>query len=88
MTQGIAKEFSVIQRHHSNARMSQMITYPLGGTAVVLSGLVADDPTGDVGSQTSQILAKIDRLLAEAGAERLASPISMSGFATSPTSMR
>jgi enamine deaminase RidA (YjgF/YER057c/UK114 family) len=60
----------MIERHFSNARMSQMVTYPLDGTAVALAGLVADDPTGDVKSQTTQVLAKIDRFLATAGTDK------------------
>jgi enamine deaminase RidA (YjgF/YER057c/UK114 family) len=47
-----------------------MVTYPLGGTAVVFAGLVADDPTGDVKSQTAQVLAKIDRFLEQAGTDK------------------
>ncbi|MDW6026556.1 RidA family protein [Mesorhizobium sp. BAC0120] len=60
----------MIERHFSNARMSQMVTYPLSGTAVVLAGLAADDPTGDVKSQTAQVLAKIDRFLEQAGTDK------------------
>jgi len=50
--------------------MSQMVTYPLSGTVVALAGLVADDPTGDIKDQTSQVLSKIDRLLADAGTNK------------------
>ncbi len=60
----------MIQRHHTNARMSQMVIYPSGGSTVALSGLVADDPDGDVKAQTAQILAKIDRLLSEANTDK------------------
>lgn len=60
----------MIERHHSNARMSQMVTYPLNGTAIVLAGLVADNAAADVKEQTAQVLAKIDGLLAEAGADK------------------
>ena len=60
----------MISRYHSNARMSQMVTYPLGGSAVVLAGLVADDSSADVKGQTAQVLAKIDALLAEAGTDK------------------
>ena len=31
----------MITRHHSNARMSQVVEYPLSGTAVVTAGVVA-----------------------------------------------
>lgn len=62
----------MIQRFHTNARMSQMVTYPLAGTAVVLAGQVAEDETADVRGQTAQILARIDALLAEAGTDKTA----------------
>ncbi|MCB1470086.1 MAG: RidA family protein [Rhizobiaceae bacterium] len=59
-----------MDRYHTNRRMSLMVTYPLDGTAVVLSGLVPDDTTGDVADQTRQVLRKIERLLSEAGADK------------------
>lgn len=37
---------------------------------VYLAGQVAEDPSADVAAQTSQVLAAIDRLLAEAGSDR------------------
>jgi len=37
---------------------------------VFLAGQVADDTKQDVGGQTSQVLAEIDRLLAEAGSDK------------------
>ena len=40
-----------------------------GGT-LYLAGQVADDTSADVKGQTQQILAKIDRLLAEAGTDK------------------
>jgi enamine deaminase RidA (YjgF/YER057c/UK114 family) len=40
-----------------------------GGT-VYLAGQVADDTKADVKGQTQQILAKIDKLLAEAGTDK------------------
>jgi enamine deaminase RidA (YjgF/YER057c/UK114 family) len=60
----------VIIRRQTNARMSQIVEYPLAGSAVVLAGLVADDPAGTIGQQTADVLAKIDRLLAEAGTDK------------------
>ena len=60
----------MISRHHPNNRMSQMVTYPLGGTMVVTAGLVSDDREGDVSAQTKNVLAKIDRYLSEAGANK------------------
>ena len=60
----------MIIRRQSNARMSQIVEYPLSGKAVVLSGLVADDPSGTIEEQTADVLGKIDRLLAEAGTDK------------------
>jgi enamine deaminase RidA (YjgF/YER057c/UK114 family) len=40
------------------------------GNMVFLAGLTADDRSLDVRGQTEQILAKIDRYLAEAGTDR------------------
>ena len=37
---------------------------------VFLAGLVGDDPAADVATQTRQILAKIDRLLADCGTDK------------------
>jgi len=56
-----------IQRLHSNARMSQAV---VANGFVFLAGQVADDTGADVAGQTAQILAKIDALLAEAGADK------------------
>ncbi len=52
------------KRHHTSARMSQIVEY---GDLVILSGQVADDPDADITGQTEQVLASVDRLLAEAG---------------------
>lgn len=60
----------MINRQHSNGRMSQIVQYPLGGTMVVLSGQVSDNPSGSLEEQTQDILDKIDRLLAEAGTNK------------------
>lgn len=56
-----------IERIKVGARMSQAVIH---GATVYLAGQVADDPNADVASQTRQILAKIDGLLAEAGADK------------------
>jgi enamine deaminase RidA (YjgF/YER057c/UK114 family) len=58
-----------IQRLHSNARMSQMVIH---NGFVFLSGQVADDTTLSPAGQTTQILAKIDALLDEAGCDKSA----------------
>jgi enamine deaminase RidA (YjgF/YER057c/UK114 family) len=47
-----------------------MVTFPLSGTMVALAGLVADDSSGDIKSQTTQVLAKIDRFLEQAGTDK------------------
>lgn len=49
-------------------RMSQAVVH---GSTVYLAGQVADAPEGaDVGAQTRQILAQIDKLLAEVGSDK------------------
>jgi enamine deaminase RidA (YjgF/YER057c/UK114 family) len=47
--------------------MSQAVVY---GGLVYLAGQVAEKPTADVADQTRQVLAAIDRLLAEAGIDK------------------
>ena len=61
-----------IKRHHAGPRMSQIVEVPLTGTMVMLAGLVSDDPALDVSGQTADVLAKIDRYLAEAGTDKSA----------------
>ena len=56
-----------IKRFHIGPRMSQVVIH---GRTIYLAGQVADDPHPSVREQTRQILAKIDRLLAEAGSDR------------------
>ena len=58
---------SNIQRFHVGARMSEAAVY--NGT-VYLAGQVADDGSQDISGQTRQVLAAIDRLLAEAGSDK------------------
>jgi enamine deaminase RidA (YjgF/YER057c/UK114 family) len=57
----------MIKRLETGPRMSQAVVH---GNLVYLAGQVADDPTADVTGQTRQILASIDRLLAEAGTDK------------------
>jgi len=57
----------MIRRLNAGPRMSQVVIH--AGT-VYLAGQVADNPIPSVRSQTEQILAKIDRLLAEAGSDK------------------
>ncbi len=55
---------STITRHHPGSRMSQAVEH---NGVVYLAGQVGDDKEADVATQTAQILAKIDNLLAECG---------------------
>lgn len=56
-----------IERLHAGRRMSEAVIH--NGT-VYLAGQVAEDPSQDIAGQTRQILAAIDRLLAEAGSDK------------------
>ena len=56
-----------VRRFHVGDRMSEMAIH--NGT-VYLAGQVATDATQDIRGQTTQVLAAVDKLLAEAGTER------------------
>jgi enamine deaminase RidA (YjgF/YER057c/UK114 family) len=56
-----------IKRLHVGPRMSEAVVH--NGT-VYLAGQVAEDPSQDTAGQTRQILAAIDRLLAECGSDK------------------
>ncbi|TXL62434.1 RidA family protein [Zeimonas arvi] len=56
-----------IERLHVGRRMSEAVIH--NGT-LYLAGQVAEDPSQDVAAQTRQVLAAIDRLLAEAGSDK------------------
>ncbi|MBL8520590.1 MAG: RidA family protein [Betaproteobacteria bacterium] len=56
-----------VQRFHVGKRLSEMAIH--NGT-VYLAGQVADDPSSDITVQTTQVLAAIDRLLAEAETDK------------------
>jgi enamine deaminase RidA (YjgF/YER057c/UK114 family) len=56
-----------IQRFHIGARLSEMAVH--NGT-IYRAGQVADDKTLDTRGQTRQVLAAVDRLLAEAGSDK------------------
>ncbi len=58
---------STIVRHESKAILSNAVEY---GSTVYLAGIVADDLSKDVKTQSGQILATIDRLLAAAGSNK------------------
>ena len=59
----------MIERLHTGPRMSQAVIH---GDTVYLAGQVAENPNQDVAGQTQQILASIDRLLAECGTDKSA----------------
>lgn len=56
-----------IKRFQPGARMSAAVSY---NGFLFVSGQVADDTAANVAGQAEQILAKIDRLLAEAGTDK------------------
>jgi enamine deaminase RidA (YjgF/YER057c/UK114 family) len=56
-----------IKRIQPGPRMSQAVVC---NGMVFLAGQVAEDPIQDVSGQTRQVLAAIDRLLAEAGSDK------------------
>ena len=58
---------SAIQRLHPGQRLSEAAVH--NGT-VYLAGQIADDASQDIRGQTGQVLASIDRLLAEAGSDK------------------
>lgn len=73
-----------IQRFHVGPRMSDMAVH--NGT-VYLAGQVADDTSQDIGGQTRQVLATIDKLLTEAGSDKtkiLSTTIYISDMANFP----
>ncbi len=74
-----------IQRLHVGPRMSQAVVH---GETVYLAGQVADQAKGkSVGEQTTEILAAVDRLLAEAGSDKtkiLSATIYLADIATFP----
>ena len=56
-----------VTRINAGPRMSSAVVH---GNTVYLAGLTADDPKADVKGQTAQILAKIDKFLAQAGTDK------------------
>ncbi len=56
-----------LRRYHVGDRLSEMTVH--NGT-VYLAGQVAADATQDIRGQTTQVLAAIDKLLAEAGSDK------------------
>ncbi len=58
-----------IVRRHAGPRMAQAVEH---GSTIYLAGQVAEDKQAGVGRQTEQVLAAIDRLLAECGSSKAA----------------
>jgi enamine deaminase RidA (YjgF/YER057c/UK114 family) len=58
---------TTIQRFHTGPRLSEATVHH--GTAY-LAGQVADDAKQDIAGQTRQVLAAIDKLLAEVGSDK------------------
>jgi enamine deaminase RidA (YjgF/YER057c/UK114 family) len=58
---------STITRIDQNARRSRASVF---GDLVFLAGQVADDKSGDIASQTREVLAKVDDMLAQAGTDK------------------
>jgi enamine deaminase RidA (YjgF/YER057c/UK114 family) len=56
-----------VKRINVGPRMSSAV---INNNTVYLAGLTADDSSADVKGQTAQILAKIDKFLAEAGTDK------------------
>jgi enamine deaminase RidA (YjgF/YER057c/UK114 family) len=56
-----------LRRIQPNKRLSAAVVH---GNVVYISGQVPDTPHADVTTQTREILAKIDRLLQEAGSDK------------------
>ena len=56
-----------VKRINAGPRMSSAVVH---GDTVYLAGLTADDAKADVKGQTAQILAKVDKFLAEAGTDK------------------
>ncbi len=58
-----------LERRHVGKRLSELVVHR-GAGLCWLAGQVADDPKADIAGQTQQVLAQIDRLLAEAGTDK------------------
>lgn len=56
-----------IQRFHVGKRLSEMVIHD---NTIYLAGQVADDAKTDAASQVRQVLAQIDKLLAETGSDK------------------
>ena len=56
-----------ITRLHPGKRLSEAVKH---GNTLYLAGQVADNPNGTIEEQTKEVLAAIDKLLAEAGTSK------------------
>jgi enamine deaminase RidA (YjgF/YER057c/UK114 family) len=56
-----------VQRFHVGKRLSEMAVH---GDTIYLAGQVAEDASLDITGQTKQVLAAIDKLLAEVGSDK------------------
>jgi enamine deaminase RidA (YjgF/YER057c/UK114 family) len=56
-----------IQRHNVGKRLSEIVVH---GNTVYLAGEVPDDTGKDITGQTQEVLAKIDKLLAQVGSDK------------------
>lgn len=78
-----------IQRLSPGKRLSEAVVFtPAGERTVYLAGQVADDANADMATQTRQVLASIDRLLAEVGSDKsrlLSATIFLPSMADFPT---
>ena len=60
-----------IERRHVGKRLSEAVIFTPGNERIVfLAGQVADDKGANMTTQTKQVLASIDRLLAEVGSDK------------------
>ncbi len=57
----------MIQRYHIGKRLSEMVVH---NSTAYLAGQVAEDAKQDVSGQAKQVLAQIDKLLAEVGSDK------------------
>ena len=56
-----------IQRHNVGKRLSEIVVH---GNTVYLAGEVPDDTSKDITGQTEEVLAKIEKLLAQVGSDK------------------
>lgn len=59
-----------IKRHHTNARLSKIVQH--GGLLYLCGQTAKGSPSaaGDISAQTTEVLSRVDALLAEGGSDR------------------